>query len=141
MRHSVLLGLSLGAALGAGSGCEPEPPSGIGTAEFHPGTTGGDAGTGGTGASPGSGGAGAETSDATAGAAGSPAGGTAGAFGAAGTGAGPAGLFRCAEACDQDSDCTSALPDQSLHCSRSRGRCEGFAAPCQADAECIPAAS
>jgi hypothetical protein len=140
MWRSTFLGFALWAAWGSVSGCESEPPSAIGTAEFHP-WPGGNAGSAGTATEEDASGAGSGSDAATEGGAGAAPGGAKGAGGAAGAGGGTGQPFRCAEACDQDSDCASAQPNQNFRCNRARERCEGFAAPCRDDAECIPGAS
>ena len=48
---------------------------------------------------------------------------------------------QCAEACSQDSDCLVDIQDQGFQCNATTSRCERYAEPCLADAECIPSAS
>jgi len=164
-RSKLLLVATCSAGLGLAVGCETQGASSVGTVEFGPGglggsgaragapgSTGGMAGTG-----PGAGGTGTGGSAADAGGVeagggggalgqaghtgGTGPGGTGGVSGSTGAGGGTTEHKLCAEACDRDADCVSSLSDQPFGCNRATRRCEGFAAPCRSEAECIPGAS
>ena len=144
MRRSTLLGLTIWAAWGTLWGCEAEPQGAIGTAEFHPWPAG----------SAGHDGARAKRirRRTTLRARSAAAAGERDARRPARPRAGKAvcpGTAACPEPVPDvvprpaiaDSDCGSALPNQTFRCNRASRRCEGFAAPCHGDAECIPGAS